>query len=162
MARLLERNLQLSLFSHFLFSCIPSQLFSLISIYFLIWSINLVLGLPLVWFPSIFVCSIFLSILSSLILITCPNYLNALFWMLIFILSTPSSNLLNWNLLFFYKILKRREEVGTYLTLVCRPLEQREPSDVYRRESGRCHTLPFFLTFLIISPFQIFPFILIF
>ena len=34
--------------------------------------------------------------------------------------------------------------------------------DVYRRESGRCLTLPFFLTFFIISPFQVFSFILIF
>jgi hypothetical protein len=30
-------------------------------------------------FPSIFVCSIFLGIFSSLIRITCPNYLNLLF-----------------------------------------------------------------------------------
>ena len=29
-------------------------------------------------------------------------------------------------------------------------------SDVYRGELGRCHTLSFFLIFLIISPFQIF------
>ena len=29
-------------------------------------------------------------------------------------------------------------------------------SNVYRHESGRCHTLPFFLTFSIISPFQVF------
>ena len=29
-------------------------------------------------------------------------------------------------------------------------------SDVYRRESGKCHTLPFFLTFFTILPFQVF------
>ena len=29
-------------------------------------------------------------------------------------------------------------------------------SDVYRRDSGRCRTIPFFLTFFIISPFQVF------
>ena len=29
-------------------------------------------------------------------------------------------------------------------------------SNVYRHESGRSHTLPFFLTFFIISPFQVF------
>ena len=29
-------------------------------------------------------------------------------------------------------------------------------ADVYRRESGKCRTLPFFLTFFIISPFQVF------
>ena len=34
-------------------------------------------------------------------------------------------------------------------------------SNVYRHESGRCRTLPFFLTF-IISPFQVFLFINIF
>ena len=34
-------------------------------------------------------------------------------------------------------------------------------SDVYKCESGRCHTLPTFLTFFIFSPFQVFVFILI-
>ena len=34
-------------------------------------------------------------------------------------------------------------------------------SDVYRRESGRCHTLPFFLTFFYHFTFPGFPFILI-
>ena len=63
-----------------LFSCISSQFSSPISIAFLIWSIHLVLGLPLGHFPSIFVCSIFLSILSSLIHFTCLNHPYLLFW----------------------------------------------------------------------------------
>ena len=66
----------------------------LISIFFLIWYFHLVLCLPLGHFPSIFVCSIFLNILSSLICITCPNHLNLLSRMQFFISSTPSSNLM--------------------------------------------------------------------
>ena len=42
------------------------------------------MGLPLGRFPSIFVCSIFLGILSSPISITCPNHLNLLFWIYCF------------------------------------------------------------------------------
>ena len=46
--QLLLRNLQQSLSSHYLFSCIPSQFsLPLISIFLLIRSIHLVLGLPL-------------------------------------------------------------------------------------------------------------------
>ena len=47
MGSLLQRNLQPSLFAHFLSSCISSKLSPLISISFLILSIHLVLGLPL-------------------------------------------------------------------------------------------------------------------
>ena len=72
---LLQRALQPSLISHFLSSCISFQFSPLISTSFLIWSIHLVLG----WFLSIFVCSIFLGSLSSLIRIICPNHLNFFF-----------------------------------------------------------------------------------
>ena len=51
-----------------------SQFSPLISISFLIWSIHLVLCLPLGSSPSIFMC-----ILSSLVCITCPNHFNLLF-----------------------------------------------------------------------------------
>ena len=60
------RDLQPSLFSHFWFSCISYRFSSFISISFLIWSIHLCL--PIGRFPPIFVCSIFLGILSSAIL----------------------------------------------------------------------------------------------
>ena len=92
MDRLLQRHLQLSLFSHFLFCCIYSQFFPLISISFLIWSIHLVWDLPLGSIPSIFVRSIFLGILSSPICITYPYHLNLLFWLPFLISSTASSN----------------------------------------------------------------------
>ena len=49
---------------------------------FSIWSIHLIVGLPLGHFPSIFVYSISLDILSSLICITCPERLNLLFWLM--------------------------------------------------------------------------------
>ena len=51
-----------------------------------------VLGLPLDNFPSNFVRSIFLDILSSPIRITCPNYLHLLVLMLFFFSSIPCSN----------------------------------------------------------------------
>ena len=52
-------------FPHLQFSCISTQFFPLTSISFLIWSIHLVLVLPPSCFPSIFVCSILLGIVSS-------------------------------------------------------------------------------------------------
>ena len=73
------KNLQPSLFHHFLFSCIYSHFSPLTSISFLIWSIHLVLGLPVDRFSSIFVCSIFSGILSFVIRITWPNHLTLLF-----------------------------------------------------------------------------------
>ena len=79
-SRLLLRNTQRSLFFHFLFSFISSQYTSLISIYFLIWSIHLVLGLPIGGFPSIFVHSIFFGILSFVKPTIYPNHLSLLFW----------------------------------------------------------------------------------
>ena len=56
--RVLQRNLQPSLFSHFLFS---SQFSPSISMSFIIWCISVVLG----HFPIIFVCNSFLGTLSS-------------------------------------------------------------------------------------------------
>ena len=90
MGRLLRRNLQPSLFSHILVSCISSKCSPLISLSFLICSMHLVLGISLGNFSINFLCSIFFS----LIRITCPNYLNVLFWKQSFISSTPSSNLI--------------------------------------------------------------------
>ena len=68
-------------------------------------------------------------------------------------------------------MLERREECDTYLTHVCRHhCSGKNPvfslgslcfSDVYRCESGRCHTLPFFLTLFYHFTFPSFPFILI-
>ena len=94
-----------------LLQVISSCLFSLTSVFFyffpisclaslsfLIWSIHLVLDLPFNHFPSIFVFSIFLDILSSVFCITCPYHLNLLSWMPFFISSTASSNLM---LIFF-------------------------------------------------------------
>ena len=58
------------------------------------------------------------------------------------------------------KMLKRWEYCDTYLTHVSRHYLFGQYSlcyfDVYRHESGRCHTLTFFLTFFMISPFQLF------
>ena len=68
MGQLLQRNLQVFIFSHTIF------------LYFF-------LIFPSWSFLSIFVCSIFLDILSFLIWITCPNHLNVLFWMSFFISS---------------------------------------------------------------------------
>ena len=90
MSQLLQRNLESSLFCHFVFSCITSQFSPFISIYFLIWFIHPVLGLPRGRFASIFMRRIFLGIPSSLIHITCPNHLNLLLWMSFFISSTLS------------------------------------------------------------------------
>jgi hypothetical protein len=79
LGRLLQRNLQLSLFSSLLFSCMSSQLSPLISISFIILPIYLALGLSLSSFPPFLCVAFYLGIFSSLICITCPNHLNLLF-----------------------------------------------------------------------------------
>ena len=91
-----HRGISGSLFSHFLFSCIFFPIFPSHSLFFLIWSIGLVLGLPLSRFLSVFVCSISLGTR-----ITCQNHLNLLFWMLFLISSTPSANLMLVFLILF-------------------------------------------------------------
>ena len=68
----------------FLFPCMSSQFPPHISTSFLILYIHRFLGLPLGSFPSIFMCSIFLGILSSLIRITCPNHFKTEFSFFIF------------------------------------------------------------------------------
>ena len=94
MGQLLQRNLQLSLLSHFLYSFISSQFSLLISISFLIWSIHQVLGIPLDRFPFIFGYNIFLHVLSSPIHITCSNLLNLIFCMSFLFHSPPCSYLM--------------------------------------------------------------------
>ena len=68
---------------------LPNFLLSFLS--FVIWSIHVFLGLPLGPFPSIFVCSIFIRIFSSVICITFPNHLNLLFSMSFFFISSTTS-----------------------------------------------------------------------
>ena len=58
----------------------------------LIWSIHLVLERSLGRFPSIFVCSIFLGILSYVIRITGLNYINLLFTVIFYFIQ-----LFEWN-----------------------------------------------------------------
>ena len=116
------------------------------------------------------------------------NLISKLCWPVVKTITNPHC------LIYDIKILKRREECDTYLTLICRhdssgenPVKRSfQPTlidihlmnatvvtessilyfifsqsslrycDVYRRESGKYRTLPFFLIFFTISPFQVF------
>ena len=86
MGRLLQKK---PLFFHFLFLAFIPNIPLPIYMCFLIWSIQLVLGLTLGSVSSIFVRSIFLDTLSSFIPITCPNHINLLYWMSFFYFTSP-------------------------------------------------------------------------
>jgi hypothetical protein len=97
MGQPLQRNLQSFLFSYFLFSYISSHFPLLISMSFLIWSIQLVLCLPRGSLPPFFFH------ISTVICITCPNHHKLLSLISFSISSTSSSNLILafLNLYFF-------------------------------------------------------------